>query len=539
MTTAVSNAEHLRTHAAGHVPAVGTRAPQLHDYLIESARRLPDKVALVCQERRITYAELDAQSNALANALEARGIVRGDRVVVFADNTVEAVIAFWGVLKANAIVSVVNPQTKEDKLAYLLNDCRARAIISDAHLAPTLVPAVAKARHLVAAVVTGKMDLTALGSVEHVSGWGETLKAQDSTRASQRRGIDIDLASIIYTSGSTGDPKGVMLTHRNMLTAATSITTYLGNVEDDIILGVLPLSFDYGLYQMIMTFRMGARLVLERSFTYPAEVLNRVVSERVTGFPGVPTIFAILGGLRNLNQYDFSNIRYVTNTAAALSTKHIDMLREVFSKARVFSMYGLTECKRCTYLPPEDIDRKPLSVGIAIPNTELWIVNEANEKVGPGEVGQLVIRGATVMRGYWEKPEETAKKLRPGPLPGELVLYTGDYCKLDEDGYLYFVGRMDDIIKSRGEKVAPKEVESVIVNISGVKEVAVIGVPDAILGQAVKAIVVLEEGSTIGERDILAECQKRLENFMVPKFIEITAELPKTTTGKIKKTGLS
>ena len=539
MTTAVSNSEQLRTHAAGHVPAVGTRAPQLHDYLIESARRLPDKIALVSQDRRLTYAELDAQSNALANALEARGVVRGDRVVVFADNTVEAVIAFWGVLKANAVVSMVNPQTKEDKLAYLLNDCRARAIISDAHLAPTLVPAVAKARHLVAAIVSGKMDLALLAGVEHVSEWGQALNAQSGSHPPQRRGIDIDLASIIYTSGSTGDPKGVMLTHRNMLTAATSITTYLGNVEDDIILGVLPLSFDYGLYQLIMTFRMGARLVLERSFTYPAEVLNRVVSERVTGFPGVPTIFAILGGLRNIHQYDFSNIRYVTNTAAALSTKHIDMLREVFSKARVFSMYGLTECKRCTYLPPEDIDRKPLSVGIAIPNTELWIVNEANEKVGPGEVGQLVIRGATVMRGYWEKPEETAKKLRPGPLPGEYVLYTGDYCKLDEDGYLYFVGRMDDIIKSRGEKVAPKEVESVIVNIQGVKEVAVIGVPDAILGQAVKAIVVLEEGTTIGERDILAECQKRLENFMVPKFIEITSELPKTTTGKIKKTGLS
>jgi amino acid adenylation domain-containing protein len=515
-----------------------TISPQLHDYLIESARRLPSKVALVSQDRRVTYAELDGMSNALANALAHRGVARGDRVVVFADNTIEAVVAFFGVLKANAVVSMVNPQTKEDKLAYLLNDCRARAIVSDAHLASTLVPAVAKAQHLVAAIVTGQMDLGQLSGVEHVSEWTAALSEQPGTQAPPRRSIDIDLASIIYTSGSTGDPKGVMLTHRNMLTAATSITTYLENVEDDIILGVLPLSFDYGLYQMIMAFRMGARLILERSFTYPAEVLNRVISEQVTGFPGVPTIFAILGGLRNISQYDFSKIRYVTNTAAALSTKHIDMLRGVFPKARVFSMYGLTECKRCTYLPPEDIERKPLSVGVAIPNTELWIVNERDERVGPGEVGQLVIRGATVMRGYWEKPEETAKKLRPGPLPGELVLYTGDFCRLDEDGYLYFVGRMDDIIKSRGEKVAPKEVESVIVNVNGVKEVAVIGVPDAILGQAVKALVVLEDGATITERDILAECQKRLENFMVPKFIEIIAELPKTTTGKIKKTGL-
>jgi acyl-CoA synthetase (AMP-forming)/AMP-acid ligase II len=353
-----------------------------------------------------------------------------------------------------------------------------------------------------------------------------------------RRAIDVDLAALIYTSGSTGDPKGVMLTHRNMLTAATSITTYVGNVEDDVILGVLPLAFDYGLYQMIMAFRMGARLLLERSFTYPADVLQRVVEEKVTGFPGVPTIFAILAERKTM-KYDFSNVRYVTNTAAALSEKHIGALREIFPKARVFSMYGLTECKRCTYLPPEDIDRKPTSVGIAIPNTELWLVGEDGQRLGPGEVGQLVIRGATVMRGYWEKPEETAKKLRPGPLPGEMVLYTGDLCRLDEDGYLYFVARMDDIIKSRGEKVAPKEVESAIVNIDGVKEVAVIGVPDEILGQAIKAFVVLEEGATLTDRALLKECQARLENFMVPKFVEFVTELPKTMTGKIKKTGLS
>ena len=228
----------------------------------------------------------------------------------------------------------------------------------------------------------------------------------------------------------------------------------------------------------------------------------------------------------------------MTNTAAALPVKHITMLREIFPEARIYSMYGLTECKRCTYLPPKDIDRKPASVGVAIPNTELWIVDENDNRVGPNEVGQLVIRGATVMRGYWEKPEETAKKLRPGPLPGELVLYTGDFCKLDEEGYLYFVGRMDDIIKSRGEKVAPKEVENAIVDIPGVKEVAVVGVPDELLGQAVKAFVVLEAGSTLTPKEIERECRARLEDFMVPRQIELRDDLPKTTTGKIKKTGL-
>ena len=264
-----------------------------------------------------------------------------------------------------------------------------------------------------------------------------------------------------------------------------------------------------------------------------------MVKEGVTGFPGVPTIFSILAELKSLKDYDLSKIRFVTNTAAALPVKHILMLRDIFPTARIYSMYGLTECKRCTYLPPGDIDRKPSSVGIAIPNTEMWIVDEDGNKVGPDVVGQLVIRGATVMQGYWEKPESTAKKLKPGPLPGEQVLYTGDYCKMDEEGYLYFVGRMDDIIKSRGEKVAPKEVENVLMNIPGVKEAAVIGVPDEILGQAVKAFVVLEEGALLTERQIQNECQGRLENFMVPKYIAKVPDLPKTDTGKIRKIGLS
>jgi amino acid adenylation domain-containing protein len=512
--------------------------PLLHDFLLQSARRLPDKIALVCQKSRLSYAEIDARSNALAHALISQGVKRGDRVVVFADNTVETVVSFWAVLKANAVVSVVNPLTKGDKLRYLLNDCRASAMITDGHLTRIFSEVVKDSKHLRVLIISGKLDAEKLEGGPPAISWDDALASGDRGQPPARTAIDIDLAAIVYTSGSTGDPKGVMLTHRNMLTAATSVSTYLEMQEDDIVLGVLPMSFDYGLYQMLMSYRLGARLVLERSFTFPAQVLKVMVEEKVSGFPGVPTIFAILGELKNLADYDFSQIRFVTNTAAALPVKHITMLRKIFPQARVYSMYGLTECKRCTYLPPTDIDRKPASVGIAIPNTEMWVVNENDERLGPDEVGQLVIRGATVMRGYWEKPEQTAKKLRPGPLPGELVLYTGDYCKMDEEGYLYFVGRMDDVIKSRGEKVAPKEVENALVHIPGVKEVAVIGVPDEILGQAVKAFVVPEKGVTLTVRQIIGEAQGRLENFMVPKHVEIVPDLPKTTTGKIKKTDL-
>ncbi|HEY1959696.1 MAG TPA: AMP-binding protein [Polyangiaceae bacterium] len=502
--------------------------PLLQDFLAESARRLPDKIALVAGDVRLTYGELARRVRSLAATFVRRGISRGDRVLVFADNGPEAVVAFWAALEANAVVSMISPQTKADKLAYMLADSGAKALVTQAKLAPVFRAAAARAPELAITIVAGDPN----------GGWDEAI-ARDPDGSAPRACIDVDLAAIVYTSGSTGDPKGVMLTHRNMMTASTSITTYLDNREDDVILGVLPLAFDYGLYQMIMAFQMGARLVLEKSFAFPPDVLSRVVREGVTGFPGVPTMFAMLAEMDGLAAWDFSKIRYVTNTAAALPVKHITMLRELFPNARIHSMYGLTECKRCTHLPPEDLERKPTSVGVAIPNTELWIVDERDRRLGPHEVGQLVIRGATVMAGYWGKPDETAKKLRAGPVPGERVLYTGDYCRLDDDGYLYFVGRMDDIIKSRGEKVAPKEVEGAIVDVRGVKEAAVVGVPDPILGQAVKAFVVLERGVSIEAKDIERECRSRLESFMVPKHVVFVEELPKTTTGKINKSGLA
>lgn len=516
----------------------GSAVPLLHDFLIESARRRPEHVALVCGDRRYDYATLDSQSDAFANALTSRGVARGDRVLIHGDNTLETAVAFWGTLKANAVVSIVNPQTRADKLAYLLADCRPAALVVDARsLRETAEPA-RKSRHLRAIFVTGPVSSAELDALPRALDWEHALAEHAGQPPPPRRALDVDLAGIVYTSGSSGDAKGVMLTHRNMLTAATSVSAYLGNREDDVLLGVLPMSFDYGLYQMIMAFGCGARLVLGRSFAYPAEVLRTIEQERVTGFPGVPTLFAMLNELDAWRELDLSSVRYVTNTAAALPVKHIHMLQRIFPQARLYSMYGLTECKRVSYLPPEDLQRKPTSVGIPIPNTELWVVDEHDNRLGPGEVGQLVVRGATVMRGYWEKPEETAKKLRPGPLPGEQVLYTGDYARLDEEGYLYFVGRMDDIIKSRGEKVAPKEVENALVAIAGVREAAVIGVPDEILGQAIHAFVVVEDGAELDERAILRECRQRLEGFMVPKHVAIVADLPKSANGKIAKRAL-
>jgi acyl-CoA synthetase (AMP-forming)/AMP-acid ligase II len=341
---------------------------------------------------------------------------------------------------------------------------------------------------------------------------------------------------IVYTSGSTGFPKGVTMTHANVVAAATSITTYLESRAEDVVLSVLPLAFDYGLYQALMCAKAGATLVLEKS-TFPAVLLEKLRSERVTGFPLVPTLAAVLLQMRQLEPGMFPGLRYITNTAAALPRAHIERLRELFPSARLYSMYGLTECKRCTYLPPEELERRPESVGIAIPGTEAYVVDEEGRRVAPGVTGELVIRGAHVMKGYWNDEAATARALRTGPYPWEKVLYTGDLFRTDGEGFLYFVGRKDDIIKTRGEKVSPKEVENVLYELPQVREAAVVGVPDAVLGSAIKAIVAAEPGLT--ERDVIRHCAARLEDFMVPTLVEFRPHLPKSENGKIARRELA
>jgi amino acid adenylation domain-containing protein len=503
----------------------------VNNFLEYSADRLPDKVALVHQDKRYTYGEIDAMANRLARALVERGVERGDRVAIFMDNAIETVVSIFGALKAGAAFMVINHTTKAKKLRYILGNSRAKALLTQSSRADVVRGIDCPFLEILIISGPSPHGLPCIPFEEIMnSGRNGTIRSQC---------IDLDLAAVIYTSGSTGQPKGVTLSHCNMVSAAHSITTYLENNEHDVIINVLPLSFDYGLYQILMGFKIGGTVVLEKSFTYPYQVIDTMIKEKVTGLPGVPTIFAILLGLKNIQSCDFRSLRYITNTAAALPVSHIRRLRELFPQAKLYSMYGLTECKRVSYLPPDEIERRPTSIGKGMPNEEVYIVNEQGERVGPGEVGELVVRGSNVMLGYWEMPEETAKCLQPGKYPGERVLHTGDLFKMDEEGYLYFVARKDDIIKCKGEKVSPKEVENVLYTLDGIREAAVVGVPDEISGQAVKAYVALEDGSRLTEKDILLYCSQHLENFMVPKYIEIRGSLPKTVTGKISKSLLT
>ncbi len=513
----------------------------VNHFLEYSAAMFPDKVALVHQGKRLTYAVIETMANRLAAALVETGIERGDRVAIFMDNSIEAVVSIFAVLKSGAAFMVINHTTKAEKLEYIMNNSRAAAILTQGGRSGILQSI--HCPHLKTIISTRSTGHT-INSCD-----GKRFISMDEilNQPVKRSGgqpinnscIDLDLASIIYTSGSTGRPKGVMLSHLNMVSAAHSITTYLENTGDDIIINMLPLSFDYGLYQILTGFKIGGTVVLEKSFTYPYQVVDTMIKERVTGFPGVPTIFALLLRMNNVDKYDFSSLRYITNTAAALPLSHINRLLEIFPHAKLYSMYGLTECKRVSYLPPEEIKSRPASVGRGMPNQEVYIVDENGEKVPPGEVGELVVRGTNVMLGYWDMPDETARCLKPGRFPGERVLYTGDLFRMDEDGYLYFVARKDDIIKCKGEKVSPREIENVLYSLDGVIEAAAVGVPDEISGQAVKVYVSLEKGSKLTEKDILRHCSRHLENFMIPGYVEFMESLPKTSTGKISKKNLT
>jgi amino acid adenylation domain-containing protein len=510
---------------------------QVEQFLENSARHHPDKVALICGNERLTYRQIEVGANELAHALIQAGVQRGDRVVTFLPNSKEAVLAIFATLKAGAVFVVLNPTTKPDKLAYILNNCRASAMITWGGRIASDTNIWTETPNLHSVFVLGASE-TQIGAIESAGkkmiSLADVQQGAKDIRPPAKRCIDIDLAALIYTSGSTGRPKGVMVTHLNIVSAATSITTYLENTVDDVVINMLPLAFDYGLYQLLMMFKVSGTLVLHDSFAFPNVVIEKVIREGVTGFPIVPTVSAILLQM-DLSKYAFPSLRYITNTAAALPTEHIRKLRGLFPQAKLYSMYGLTECKRVSYLPPDQVDIRPASVGRGMPNEEIYIVDEDGHRVGPDVVGELVIRGANVMKGYWELPEETDRCLKPGPLPGEKVLYSGDLFRSDEEGYLYFVGRRDDIIKTRGEKVSPREVEDAIYALEGVAEVAVIGVPDPILGNAIKAVLTLRPGVQVTKQDVLRHCSTRLEDFMMPKIVEFRISMPKTESGKISK----
>ncbi len=498
----------------------------VHDFLRNSTQKTPDKTALIFGTQRLSYAQFGHAAQALAGFLSSNGLERGDRVVIYAGNQPETAISIFGVLQAGGCFSVVNPGVREAKLRKIFANAEPRFVVTPKEAEPLVESAAAELAQPPVLLYTD-YDRAETG----IPAIFDCFRPFQGPRM-----IDDDLAAIIYTSGSTGDPKGVTMTHRNMVAASTSITSYLENRSDDVILNMLPFSFDYGLYQLIMAMQIGATLVVEPTFAFPYQIIELIRKHEVTGLPLVPTIMAILLQLEAMEKETFPTVRYISNTAAPLPPAYVPRLQKAFPKARIFSMYGLTECKRVSYLPPEHLDEKPSSVGIAMPNLEVMIVDDKGVEVPRGKVGELVVRGATVMRGYWRDPEATARRLKPGKYPWEQVLHTGDLFSMDDEGYLYFVARTDDIIKCRGERVHPKEIEDALYLLEDVLHARVVGVPDELCGQAIRAEIVLREGSTLDEKGVLAHCRQHLEPALIPQAVAIVPSLSLTDSGKIRRT---
>lgn len=497
----------------------------LHHAFERTAERLPHKHALVCGDQRFTYADIDRRSRQLACALAENGVGHGDRIGLLLDNGPEMVTGLFAVLRLGAVSMTINPSTKADKLGHILGSTQASALLTHDALAQTW-RGTAKLPVVVAG--TGPVPLQA-GELDWPvddGSWPVLPPVGLSTRD--------DLAFISHTSGTTGQPKGVMLSHRNLASVTATIREYLDLTEGDIIASALPLSFNYGLTQLLMAFATGATLVLERNFAFPVKMLDLMVRERATVFPAVPTMYAMLARLQDLPAWDLSSLRILTSASAPLSTELAAILRQRLPQARLYVMYGQTECTRISYLPPEQLDSHAGSVGRGMPGQQCWLADENGQRLPPGSTGELVVQGDHVMRGYWNDPAATARKIGFDPGSSTPIMHTGDLFRSDKEGWLYFVARMDDIIKTRGEKVSPLEVERAINAIPGVVESKVVGIPDELLGQAVKAYVVLDEDTRISERDVVRHCLSRLENHMVPKSVAFVDALPRTDTGKIR-----
>jgi acyl-CoA ligase (AMP-forming) (exosortase A-associated) len=496
--------------------------PVLLHHLLERGRAVPDRLALIDGAREMHYGALIERVEACAAALRGAGIKRGDRVAIYLPKCLEECWSIFGTSRADGVFVPVNPLLRVPQIQHIVADAEASVLLTNRALLET------------AREATAGLELTIL-LVEEIG------PAADA--APEPRSIGEDLAGILYTSGSTGRPKGVMLSHRNLVAGARIVRTYLGITGEDRILSVLPFSFDYGLNQLLTSVEQGAVLVL-LTFRLGDEIVRAITTHAITGLAGVPTIWAILTkATPSLARTELPSLRYITNSGGAVPTETVAALRQLLPTTRIFLMYGLTEAFRSTYLPPEEIERRPNSIGRAIPECEIFAVTAAGERTKPGEPGILVHRGPTVSLGYWRRPEETAKVLRQNPLRsaergGEIVCYSGDLVIEDEDGFFSFVGRNDAMIKSSGYRISPTEVEEALMQTGRFSQVAVIGIPDPVVGQRVHAVAVARQDMAIDTPAVLAEVAKALPAYMVPRAIEVVGALPTTSNGKVDYPGL-
>jgi acyl-CoA ligase (AMP-forming) (exosortase A-associated) len=513
----------------------------LHELAFHSAKVYPDAEAVKYKNKTLTYSALASEIKCFAWGIIKAGLARQERIAIYLPKRLETVVAILGSSFAGGVFVPINSLLKSIQVAHILQDCGVRILITSKERVAGLADILPDCHdlHVVVLIDSKNGNRIDIPHIEIID-WESLM----TTRmvSNPHRVIDTDIATILYTSGSTGKPKGVVLSHRNMLAGAYSVAQYLENTQSDRLLAVLPFSFDYGLSQLSTAFLKGASVVLF-DYLFPRDVINVVAKERITGLAGVPPLWVQLAQLP-WQEKAVNNLRYITNSGGAMPKVALQSLRSALPNTQVYLMYGLTEAFRSTYLHPNDVDKRPDSIGKAIPNAEILVVREDGTPCAPGEPGELVHRGSLVALGYWNDPQKTAERFRPAPnqkvgivLP-EIAVWSGDTVKMDEEEYIYFIGRQDDMIKTSGYRVSPTEVEEVVYETGLVTEASSIGVPHPVLGQAVVVVAVPKRAGEHGSERLIEKCKQQLPNFMVPVKIEWRTRLPRSPNGKIDRKSL-
>ena len=517
----------------------------LPELIARAAERAPTAPALTYGKATLSYGELQDSVSRFASGLIGLGLARGERVAIYLEKRFETVIASFGAPAAGGVFVPLNPLLKADQVGYIMRDCNVRVLVTSPErlaLLQETLPACHDLRHVV--VLDAADPLPALGAL-NVLRWSTLL---DAPQAVGHRVIDTDVVGILYTSGSTGKPKGVVLSHRNMVAGAKSVASYLENHAGDTLLAALPLSFDAGFSQLTTAFHVGARVVL-LNYLLPRDVIKAIEREKVTGLTAVPPLYIQLTQLAWPESIT-SHLRYFANTGGRMPRETLDALRRHLPQSRPFLMYGLTEAFRSTFLPPAEVDKRPDSIGKAIPNAEILVLREDGSPCAPNEPGELVHRGALVGMGYWNDPEKTAERYKPLPVhaPGreaglvlpEIAVFSGDTVRMDEEGFIYFIGRRDEMMKTSGYRVSPTEVEEILYATKMVGECVAFGVDDDRLGQAIQVIATPPVSGQLDVAALLAECRSRMPAYMVPAGIDVReGPLPRNPNGKIDRKTLS
>lgn len=508
----------------------------VHQLIETTARRHPHLAALAYRADVLDYATLWKQVQEAARGFVGLGLKRRERVAIYLEKRFETVAAIFGAATAGCVFVPINPLLKPNQVGYILRDCNVRALVTSEQRAFDLSDELARSNDLGFVITVDDDTSPSSGRVKRLT-WRQLLEG--GSELSRAPIIDADMTAILYTSGSTGNPKGVVLSHRNMVTGAHSVNQYLHNSSDDRVLSILPLSFDAGLSQLTTGFAAGAKVIL-LNYLLPRDVVKACAEHRITGLTGVPPLWIQLAALSWPSDASEA-VRYFANTGGHMPRKVLDQLRRAIPNARPYLMYGLTEAFRSTYLDPREVDRRPDSIGKAIPNAEILVVRPDGTSCAANEPGELVHRGSLVSMGYWNDPEKTAARFRPAPgqpsgIPlAEIAVWSGDQVRRDEEGFLYFVARLDDTIKTSGYRVSPTEVEEVIYATALVGSAVAVGVPHPSLGQAIVIIATPTAAGQLNREQMLFECRRNLPQYMVPLAIVERAALPHNPNGKIDR----